>query len=482
MQRYLLNLYFKLGTKVLVSLLKRNQEVSHILLTGSVANSTPSFRSDLDIIILLKDGTDSDRFLKKYKKTLYTISPIFPQVLPIKERVSNVYSKRCIDKKASMIKGYLLNQKYQILFGSELSINDCALSKELYIADKIKLLIKAKNLNKLNEKLGYISSFIKVNNPYEVSNQDRDELKFKQIVKLDTNQHLLFPISTNTESACFFYKSPIELIKGANTFYHLHPQINSIHFSQDWCVFIDSEIIVINTEYLNLSSMNKKSENYPKAKVFDDLLIKFYLKDFFTYKQSKKNDALSSVKLNRLANYFNQHISALDSTMYKDFSLPEIIKIISGNDLPKENAHKISLCICTKNREASLLELFDSIKKQSLVPQEIILINNGKSWSEEYKQNIYSDLDSVEIRIFESSLTTISALRNFAISKANSEIISFVDDDCYLPQNWIETVFSHFNSDKDLTLLGGTVIHERQGELSHVETFHRSYLEERLLC
>ena len=136
------------------------------------------------------------------------------------------------------------------------------------------------------------------------------------------------------------------------------------------------------------------------------------------------------------------------------------------------------MCICTKDRKESLLDLFESINKQTKAPDEILIINNGESWNEAYINRL-KGLANCEVNIYESSLSTISALRNFAISKSKYELISFVDDDCILVPQWLERVREHFEVDPDLKLLGGAVVHYRGPELNTSELFHRAYLEAR---
>ena len=475
------DLYIQGTTKLFVRLIPNKDRIANIILTGSVASSEAHLLSDLDIIIILKDGNCPKNFIKKYKKFLMLFSIICPHILPLKERLSNVYSAKSLsNKRSSMIKGYLLKQKYINLYGEEFTFDHCELSEILYYADKVKLLIKAKNNKRQNNKLNKLISHKIHQNKNNLPAEKTDCLAYKQVIKFDRSQYLLRPITTRTSNHCFSYNSFKELIIESNKFYQLHPQVNSIHYCSPWYVFIDEEVFVLHESFIQEFSTHYSKDLLEEVDKNDLRLYNFYLKDFNNYSQSEQNDFLNKLSLKYLANYKAQNLTEQSQPTFIDFNIHESIKLLKDPD--QVTTDQISLCICTKNRKQSLKELFISLREQTLSPKEIIIINNGESWEESYINELKVGLDNSDINIFESSLPTISSLRNFAISKANMPIISFVDDDCYLPKTWLESVFNHFNSDQDLTLLGGTVIHERQDTLTQTETFHRNFLEERPLC
>lgn len=467
MLNHLSTLYFKFVLKLFKKFLPLKESISHMIVTGSVAqNKSNLLKSDIDIILILKNDTDISSYLNTYKKYLRFISLISPHILPIRERLSNVYQEsQLYSNIPSMLKGYLLNQPFLTIIGDKPQIKNCETSKILYLADKIKLLVDS-NRN-IDNKLLSISNHTKEEKP----KNNTISLNHKKIVKINFLQSLYRPINYEIRNICFNYNNINELIYQTNIFYKKHPYINSVHTCHPWHIFIDNGIHVVHDVFFD----TKETDN--KILSTDQYLLDYYLKDFKDYKQSKNNDALNIHTLNLISNHI---IQKNHDSEYKEYPLSQSISIIKNED--NELDDKMSLCICTKNREDSLFDLFCSISKQSKKPDEIIIINNGNVFSENYLAKISQSIKDVSIQIHNSKLYTISALRNFAISKASHEIISFVDDDCSLPSKWIENVYNHFNSDKELTLLGGVVVHQRQQINTINEAFHRSYLEERNLC
>jgi len=479
MLKSLSHIYFKTVLRLFVSLIGRKDQISNIIVMGSVASGKAKLLfSDIDITIILHDESESEVFLEYYKKFLQKFSILCPFILPINERISNVYSKKSLAHHSpSMINGYLSNQDFKIIYGEMMKPKSCEISDLFYFADKIKVIIKSsKNTSKKRSTLVGLSSQFSFNNMHELNSIEK--LEYKKIVPLDQNQFLKVPITTDIKNHVFQYENLESLITETKIFYQKHPFIHSIHYSSPWYIFIDHEVKVIHEQFFKEASHSKDNKVHTAIQEIDRNILSTYLKDFCNYKQSKKNDFLNKTNLSLMSNYFQQILE--NKKEYKTYDLYESIEII--NNKKCLTLHEISLCICTKDRKESLIELFESIKKQTYFPKQIVIINNGNSWEPEYLASLKAGLESIEVNIYESSLGTISALRNFAIEKASYEIISFVDDDCSLPANWLQIVSHHFNADKELTILGGTVLHERQENLGLTESFHRQYLEERSLC
>jgi glycosyltransferase involved in cell wall biosynthesis len=88
---------------------------------------------------------------------------------------------------------------------------------------------------------------------------------------------------------------------------------------------------------------------------------------------------------------------------------------------------KISVIIPTHNRPEMLIEAIASIKSQTFVDYEIIVVSNGESYR--VKRLTQTIARNEGCRYFYLNEGNRSAARNIAIKEAKSELIAFLDDD-----------------------------------------------------
>ncbi len=118
----------------------------------------------------------------------------------------------------------------------------------------------------------------------------------------------------------------------------------------------------------------------------------------------------------------------------------------------------ISVCVNTRDRPEALKQCLQSILKNRFQDFEIIIIDQS---------TIYSKIiDHPKIRYFRDRHHGTGKAKNLAISKALGNIISFTDDDCVVPDNWLELISSSFNENADIKVVFGKVLPYKP--LSHV--------------
>ncbi|MFN8371234.1 MAG: glycosyltransferase [Bacteriovoracaceae bacterium] len=93
------------------------------------------------------------------------------------------------------------------------------------------------------------------------------------------------------------------------------------------------------------------------------------------------------------------------------------------------------MIIITRNRAALLTKALQAIVKQTLMPSEIIVVDNGSTDS---TQNIVKSFTKLPIYYFFEPKVGRAIARNCGIEKAKFELILFTDDDCLLPADWVE--------------------------------------------
>ena len=110
-------------------------------------------------------------------------------------------------------------------------------------------------------------------------------------------------------------------------------------------------------------------------------------------------------------------------------------------------------------RPQPLLKLLESIKNQSLYPNEILIIDGSTDNSAQniFLENNYKDLKYFKVSDENRGLTK---QRNFGINKTNntSEIICFLDDDIILEHDYFENLLKTYHIYPNALGVGGYII------------------------
>lgn len=121
---------------------------------------------------------------------------------------------------------------------------------------------------------------------------------------------------------------------------------------------------------------------------------------------------------------------------------------------------KISAIICTYNREKYLPLLFESIEKQSLSEKdfEVVIINNNSTDNTEVicYGFIEKNPDMV-IKYIVEDKQGLSYARNRGIAESTGGILTFLDDDAFLSDSFMETVLRNFEKNPDVYCIGGKI-------------------------
>jgi len=119
---------------------------------------------------------------------------------------------------------------------------------------------------------------------------------------------------------------------------------------------------------------------------------------------------------------------------------------------------KISVLVSTCNRCDKLRLLLDTIKSAgSDWPTEVIIIDNNSSDATKQVVTEYTSLHCPVFRYLFESKPGKSCALNLGIRQAKGEIIAFTDDDCIPSARWLTSILKEFESDPELSALGGRV-------------------------
>ena len=119
----------------------------------------------------------------------------------------------------------------------------------------------------------------------------------------------------------------------------------------------------------------------------------------------------------------------------------------------------ISAIISTYNRERYLPKLFESISKQNYLNFEIIIIdNNSPGNTKELTDNFLKNNSTLNIRYFLEKKQGLSFARNRGIQEAKGDIITFLDDDAYISENYFERISYYFKQYLDVMAIGSKIL------------------------
>ena len=100
----------------------------------------------------------------------------------------------------------------------------------------------------------------------------------------------------------------------------------------------------------------------------------------------------------------------------------------------------VSFIIPTLNRSAELRRLLESFSVQTVKPDEIIIVDQGR----EADNLIIKQFNNLAIKHQLVGFQSLTKARNFGVAKASGEIICFLDDDIVLAPDYVEKVLAFF--------------------------------------
>jgi len=122
---------------------------------------------------------------------------------------------------------------------------------------------------------------------------------------------------------------------------------------------------------------------------------------------------------------------------------------------------KFSLIVCTYLRPDPLVALLESVKNQSLYPDEILIIDGSTNTeTQEILQN--NSFQNLNYFLVPNEHRGLTKQRNFGISKVsqNTEIVCFLDDDTVLEKDYFEQLLNTYKVYPEALGVGGYICNE----------------------
>jgi glucosyl-dolichyl phosphate glucuronosyltransferase len=127
-----------------------------------------------------------------------------------------------------------------------------------------------------------------------------------------------------------------------------------------------------------------------------------------------------------------------------------------------------SVVIVTKDRPENLRRLLQSLVRQSLKLDEVLIVDNNSSKS--YESVFQEFMGALPLRTMVEKTPGIPAARNRGIREAIGDIVLFTDDDCEADPFWAENMVKPFYQNPYIGVVGGEILSvKRVGSL--VEEF-----------
>lgn len=133
---------------------------------------------------------------------------------------------------------------------------------------------------------------------------------------------------------------------------------------------------------------------------------------------------------------------------------------------------QFSLIICTYLRAESILKLLNSVKKQTLYPDEILIVDGSSNLNT--KQILEANkFENLKYFLVDKEDRGLTKQRNFGINKISKDIdvVCFLDDDTILEINYFEELIKTYHIKKDAVAVGGYIINDvewcqKEGDLN----------------
>ncbi len=147
----------------------------------------------------------------------------------------------------------------------------------------------------------------------------------------------------------------------------------------------------------------------------------------------------------------------------KPQNLPEAPNTPDGRERPQTPALKLSVIIPTLNRPSDLTVALESLARQTRPPEEVFIMdqseNDDTRRTVEAIQAKYLSRAASFIYIHQKEKSCVRA-RNAGMEKITGDIVSFLDDDSEVRDNYYERIMDYFEKNPTWGGIGGSLIRE----------------------
>jgi glycosyltransferase involved in cell wall biosynthesis len=134
---------------------------------------------------------------------------------------------------------------------------------------------------------------------------------------------------------------------------------------------------------------------------------------------------------------------------------------------------KTTIIICTKDREKDLIGCINSINRQTVLPNELIIVDDGNLDNSIIANRVNK---KIKLRYFKKSIPGLPASRNLGVRNSLGDVIFFFDDDIVLHKDYIKNILMLYRDDSSKVIkgMGGLVKQKRRKLYDGIKEFLES--------
>lgn len=144
-----------------------------------------------------------------------------------------------------------------------------------------------------------------------------------------------------------------------------------------------------------------------------------------------------------------------------------------------DNVLPITVAISTCNRFEDLGRCLASLSPLRYAAWSILVVDQSDDHRAEQLAALFRERSETPIRYVHMTVKGLSRARNVAIEEAGDRIIAFLDDDCTVPLDWLQSIASTYQRHPTVSIVYGAVIPEQIDDdswiPSHSVTHERFY-------
>lgn len=128
---------------------------------------------------------------------------------------------------------------------------------------------------------------------------------------------------------------------------------------------------------------------------------------------------------------------------------------------------EISAVLCTYNREKYLPKALESLANQTFSTEkfEIVLINNNSTDStDKICEEFCLAHPEIHFKYFVEKQQGLSFARNRGIEESEAKLITYIDDDAWLDELFLENVVNFMNENSEVASVGGKILLDYEAE------------------
>ena len=133
----------------------------------------------------------------------------------------------------------------------------------------------------------------------------------------------------------------------------------------------------------------------------------------------------------------------------------------------------ITVGIVTRNRARDLRNALESLTLQDRVPDEVVIVDNGST--DDTRAVIAGFENRFLLRYVHLADASIPNARNLVLENATQEVVSFTDDDCAIPREWLSSVERGFLRADNVGIVGGWVEHWPAENRTMIDTYYEIF-------